>query len=207
MALDYKKTEKALYQPSTQPELVMVPEMRFLLVDGHGDPNTSAEYAAALAALFGLSYTIKMSHKDQLDYVVLPLEGFWSQDPGEEDGSVADLDKSRFSWTAAIRQPDFITVEILTEARATLAKKKPTVQTDLVRLEHLTEGLCVQALHLGPFDSESATLQRLEQFCQDQGLQIDLTAERRHHEIYLSDFRKTAPDKLKTILRQPVRAA
>ena len=209
-AVDFKKLDRQLYLPSTQPELVEVPSLRFFMVDGEGDPNTAQAYADALQALYALSYAVKMSKMGErqpegyFDYVVPPLEGLWWSKDSRFDGLEA-FDKSKFLWTAMIRQPDFVTPAVLQEARAVTARKKPEVDTSLVRLEDFTEGLCVQVMHLGPYDSEPATVRRMEDFVLARGYQTDLSPSRRHHEIYLGDPRKTAPEKLRTVIRHPVR--
>ncbi len=183
-----------------------MPEMTFIMVDGKGDPNLSQEYQRAVELLYGLSYAIKMSSKAILEYVVPPLEGFWSVDDREfRGGGAAIPDKNKFEWTMMIRQPDFVTQEMFQAAAAALKKKKPELDVSQARLEKLTEGLCVQVLHIGPYDEEPATILALDQFAAEQGLVVDISPHRRHHEIYLSDPRKVAPDKLKTVIRHPVR--
>jgi hypothetical protein len=205
MALDYRKTQKDLYQPKTLPSIIDVPEMIFIAVDGKGDPNTSADYIAAVEALYGFSWTIKMSHKAVLEYVVPPLEGLWTVDDVSFRGGGASItDKSKFVWTALIRQPDFVTEEIFVSAKAALAKKKPSLDTSKARLIQITEGLCVQAMHLGSYDDEPATIAAMDRYAVESGYAIDINDTRRHHEIYLSDPRKTAPERLKTIIRHPV---
>ncbi|NLK38779.1 MAG: transcriptional regulator [Clostridiales bacterium] len=206
--LDFKKEFKALYQPKTTPSIVDVPEMTFIMVDGKGDPNTSGEYAAAVELLYGLSYTIKMGNKAILEYVVPPLEGFWSVDDETFKGGGAKItDKSKFEWTMMIRQPDFVTEEIFLGAVETLKKKKPDVDTSKARLERLREGLCVQAMHLGSYDDEGETVAAIDAFAVQSGYVIDIGEGRRHHEIYLSDPRRVAPAKLKTVIRHPIRRA
>lgn len=205
MVYDFKKEHKEQYQPGTQPSLINVPAATYLVVDGAGDPNTSPEYAAAVELLYGLSYGIKMGHKAVLDYVVPPLEGFWSVGGDFRGGGAAIPDKGRFVWTMCIRQPDFVTEAILDAAKASLARKKPGLDVQKARLKTINEGLCVQVLHIGPYDAEPATIAALDTFAKAQGYVIDINDARRHHEIYLSDPRKTAPEKLKTILRHPVR--
>jgi hypothetical protein len=207
MAINYKKTEKELYQPKTSPSVIYVPEMRFIAVDGKGDPNTSDEYAAAVELLYRLSYAIKMSNKAVLEYVVPPLEGFWEVVDDFKGGGAAITDKSKFVWTMLIRQPDFVTAEVFENAKATLAKKKPGVYVSKARLETITEGLCVQVMHIGSYDDEPATVAVLDRFAADNGYSIDMDGDRRHHEIYLSDPRKVESEKLKTILRHPIRRA
>lgn len=211
-AVDYKKAQKDLYQPGPKPAIVDVPPMVFLLVDGCGDPNLSPAYRAAVEVLYGLSYAIKMSKMGgnqpagYFDFVVMPLEGLWSvEDSAFTGGGAPIADKGKFLWTMMIRQPDFVTQEVLATAKGVLAKKKPNLDPGIVRLETLTEGLCAQVLHTGPYDDEPATIAALDAFITDSGHVPDFTGQRRHHEIYLSDPRKTAPEKLRTIIRHPVR--
>lgn len=205
MPVDFKKEQKELYLPKTTPSIVDVPAMKFLAVEGSGDPNTSRSYAEALEILYGLSYSIKMNNKAILEYVVAPLEGFW-ETSDEFRGGAPVPDKSKFIWTAIIRQPDFVTNEIVDVAKRALTKKKPNLEVSRANLTVLTEGLCVQALHIGPYDSEPATVAQLETFAHEEGYAIDINSVRRHHEIYLSDPRRVAPEKLKTVVRHPVRA-
>jgi len=213
MAVDYKKTEKRFYLPKTTPEIVDVPEMLFLMIDGEGDPNTSAEYAAAVEILYGLSYAIKMSKKSSrqprgyFDYVVPPLEGLWSLDDGGAftGAGAAIHDKSKFVWTSMIRQPEFVTPDVFEIAKKTLNRKKPGLDLSVVRLERFAEGLCAQVMHLGAYDDEPLTIAALADFINTSGYTEDMTGSRRHHEIYLSDPRKTSPEKLKTVIRHPIR--
>lgn len=208
-AFDFKKEYKDLYLPRTAPMLIDVPAMVFLCVDGAGDPNTCAAYQEALELLYGLSYSIKMSKMDgtqpegYFDYVVPPLEGFWSVDDDAFDGRNV-TDKSRFKWTAMIRQPEFVTPRVLDQARAVLHRKKPELDLPRARLETVTEGLCAQVMHVGPYDDEPAALDRLDRFIREAGYRLDLSDSRRHHEIYLGDPRRTAPEKLRTVLRHPI---
>jgi hypothetical protein len=212
--LDYKKTEKALYQPAPTPSLIEVPEMLFIMVDGRGDPNTSEAYASAIEVLYGLSYAIKMSNKDgsqpegYFEYVVPPLEGLWALDDGGafKGNGKPLLDKGAFVWTALIRQPEFMTQEAFAAAKTKLAKKKPKLDTSVARLESFAEGLCAQILHIGPYDDEPATILQLEEFIAESGYRPDMAGSRRHHEIYLGDPRKTSPEKLKTVIRHPIAA-
>ncbi|MCL2071977.1 MAG: GyrI-like domain-containing protein [Oscillospiraceae bacterium] len=202
MPIDYKKTQKELYQPKTTPAVIDVPEMVFIMVDGIGNPNTSEEYKSAVEILYGLSYAIKMSNKSVMEYVVPPLEGLWWLNDGSDDWY---KDKSKYCWTAMIRQPDFVTADIFEIAKAKLAKKKPQLDTSKARLEKFTEGLCVQAMHIGSYDDEPRTNAAIMQFIADNGYVSDISDKRRHHEFYLNYPRKTAPEKLKTIIRVPVR--
>ena len=208
MAFDYKKEYKEFYLPPATPQLVRVPQMRFVAVRGRGDPNQEGgPYQQALGLLYGVSFTIKMSFRGDhrmdgyFEYVVPPLEGFWWMD------GVDGMDYSRkadFQWISAIRLPEFVTEAEFQWARSEAARKKGR---DFSEAEYLTvtEGLCVQCMHLGPYDSEPATVERMEAFARENGYEPDFTQERRHHEIYLSDARRCAPDKLKTVIRHPVR--
>ncbi|MBD5560620.1 MAG: transcriptional regulator [Clostridia bacterium] len=208
MAFDYKKECKEFYAPGRKPELVTVPAMTYIAVRGQGDPNEeNGEYQRALGLLYGVAYTIKMSRKGPhriegyFDYVVPPLEGFWWQD---ESGDFDLSRKADLQWISAIRVPEFVTPDEFSWAVAEAAAKKKTDFSD-VHLIDAAEGLCVQCLHVGPYDLESATVSSMEDFMQDNRLAPDLTPERRHHEIYLSDPRRTVPERLKTVLRIPVR--
>jgi hypothetical protein len=207
MLIDYKKTEKQLYQPKTTPSIIDVPEIRFIAVDGKGDPNISAEYATAVELLYGLSYAVKMGNKAVLEYVVPPLEGYWEIADNFKGGGAAITDKCKFVWTMLIRQPDFVTDEVFETAKATLTKKKLNLDTSKARLETITEGLCVHVMHIGSYDDEPATVATLDRFAIENGYTIDMTDGRRHHEIYISDPRKVASEKLKTVLRHPIRKA
>jgi len=207
MAMDFKKVFREQYQPTTTPSIIEIPTMPVIRVDGAGDPNTSEDYRSAIEVLYALSYAIKMGNKDTLDYVVPPLEGLWTIDgelPGP-GGVVAD--KARFVWTSLIRQPDFVDSSVFENAVEAVARKKPKLDASTARLEMLDEGLCVQVMHIGPYDTESTTIAKLDPFAVDHGYVIDLSPMRRHHEIYLSDPRRTEADKMKTIIRHPVRRA
>lgn len=201
---DYKKTEKSLYGPTTQPTVVQVPEMHFLMVDGAGDPNTSEAYARAVEALYGLAYAIRMGRKEEgFEYVVPPLEGLWEvKDSGYVGGTIPD--KQAFQWTMMIRQPECVTQDMLTAAKDALARKKPHLDTAGVRLQNFLEGRCVQAMHLGPYDTEMETLERMRVHAEEEGYREDMAEGRLHHEIYLSDPRKTPPEKWRTVLRHPI---
>ena len=205
MPIDFKKIEKDLYQPKTTPSIIDVPEMIFIAVDGKGDPNTSEEYKAALEILYGLSYSIKMGNKAILEYVVPPLEGLWNIGGGFNKDEPMITDKSKLEWTSLIRQPDFVTTEVFEAAKTALAKKKPELDLSKARLIKLTEGLCVHVMHIGSYDDEPATIEAMEQYAVDSGYAIDISDTRRHHEIYLSDPCKVAPEKLKTVIRHPVK--
>lgn len=202
--IDFKKTEKNLYAPKRKPERVFVPEINFLMVDGKGDPD-GVEYQEAVQALYTIAYTIKMSKMGETrltgysDYVVPPLEGLWWSE------GMFDLeDRDAWLWTSLLRQPDFVTEEVLQWAKMQAKKKKPTIDTSNVKLERFFEGDCVQMMHIGPFSKEIETTTKLHQFMKEEGLQNDTGATRKHHEIYLSDPRKTVQEKMRTILRLPV---
>lgn len=208
MAIDFKKMEKDLYQPGAKPAIIEVPEMTFIMIDGHGDPNTSEAYQTALEVLYGLAYAVKMSKmggrqpKGYYDFVVPPLEGLWSTDTGLVESGITD--KSVFCWTSMIRMPEFVTPEVIEEAKVSLSKKKPSLDLSIVRLEAFNEGLCAQVMHTGSYDNEPATILALKTFVADSGYRIDLSDTRKHHELYLNDPRKTSPEKLKTIIRYPI---
>ncbi len=207
--IDYKKAEKHLYLPK-EAAIVDVPEMVFFAVEGRGDPNTSPAYQAALELLYGLSFTVKMGKMGSetpagyFEYVVPPLEGlWWTEEPGFDGRGV--VDKSRFHWISLIRQPEFVTEEVFAWAREALARKKPMLDVGKARYWRWAEGLCAQVLHLGPYDDEPATIDRLEEFTARQGYADDFSPGRYHHEIYLGDPRRTAPERLKTVIRHPIR--
>ena len=205
MSIDYKKIEKEFYHPGTSPSIIDVPIMKFIATDGAGDPNTSPEYSSAVELLYSLAYAIKMNNKDKLEYVVPPLEGFWSVEGDFRGGGTAISDKSKFHWTMLIRQPDFVTHEIFEESKLLLAKKKPALDTSKAKLISFAEGLCVQVMHIGSYDDEPKTILALDKHAEDMGYLVDIGDTRRHHEIYLSDPRKTPTEKLKTIIRHPIK--
>lgn len=194
-----------LYEASRTPELVRVPRLTFVMVDGHGDPNTAVEYRDAVRALYGLSYTLHFALKKELgiNERVGPLEGLWWSDdsadfPGERKGN--------WSWTATIAQPEAVTPEWLERARAEVRRKKgASGALDLARLEPFDEGLAAQVLYLGPYRDEGPAIVRLHEFIHELGYTFDGRREK-HHELYLGDPRRSAPDKLRTIIRQPVAA-
>ena len=208
MAFDFKKEYKEFYLPKGVPSIVTVPPMNYLAVRGEGDPNVEGgAYQQAIGLLYAVAYTIKMSkmgdHRIEgyFDYVVPPLEGFWRQE------GVVGIDyahKEKFRWISVIRLPDFVTKADFDWAIREAANKK---KTDFSAVEFLRydEGLCVQCMHIGPYDDEPATVERMHRFLEEQGFVPDLTDQRLHHEIYLSDARKTAPEKLKTVIRHPIK--
>ena len=198
--VDFKKTLKHLYRPKKKFEIVDVPEMQFIMVDGHGDPNTSQEYADAVEALYAVAYKMKFMSKKQLekDYTVPPLEGLWW---AEDMDTYLTRDKSAWDWTMMIMTPDWITEDIFSDAVDEVRKKKDPASLDKVRLEKYAEGLSVQIMHIGSYDDEAPTIAAMhKEFIPENGL----TESGHHHEIYLSDPRRVAPEKLKTVLRQPV---
>ena len=210
MPFDFKKEYKELYQPKSKPQIVEVPPMNYIAVRGTGDPNEDdGAYQQAISVLYAVAYTLKMSCKTDykiagfFEYVVPPLEGFWWQD--DVDG-VNYADKSGFHWISVIRLPDFVTKSDFDWAVETAAKKK---KLDCSSAKFLTieEGLCVQMMHVGSYDDEPASVALMDDYLTENGYVNDLTAERLHHEIYLSDPRKTAPEKRKTVLRHPIKKA
>jgi len=209
-AFDFKKADKSLYLPGLKPVLIQVPRMRFFAVDGKGNPNTAASYLEAVALLYGLSYTVKMAKMSgatppgYFDYVVPPLEGLWQlTDRNTAPGNLW-VNKDALVWTSLIRAPDFVTAEVFEQARAQLAAKKPELDSVRARLWDFEEGLCVQLMHLGSYDDEPASVRKINAFLEAEGYQPDMGGERRHHEIYLSDPRRTVPEKLRTVIRHPV---
>ena len=208
MAFDFKREYRSLYLPGRKPELVDVPGMNYVAVRGEGDPNEEGgAYQRAIAALYAVAYTIKMSKlgdhgiEGYFDFTVPPLEGFWQQAGG---GGVDYARKADFQWIACIRLPDFVTPEVFQWAREAAARKKK-LDTSMSELMSINEGLCVQCMHLGSYDDEPATVAALEAYAEASGLAIDLNDARRPHEIYLSDPRKVAVEKRKTVIRLPVR--
>ncbi|KQO07632.1 hypothetical protein ASF06_13695 [Agreia sp. Leaf244] len=203
MKYDVKKEHPALYSPSSKAfSDVVVPPLQYLAVEGAGDPNTAPAYAAAIEALFSTSYTLKFASKARgRDYVVAPLEALWTAD---DPSAFVSRDKTSWQWTALINQPEWITADDVAAALKAAAAKKPNPALLLTRLITLDEGRSIQILHVGSYDDEGPTLARLhDEYMPQNGL----TFAGLHHEIYLNDARRTAPEKLKTVLRQPVRAA
>lgn len=208
MAFDYKKEYKEFYMPKNRPEIVEIPEMKFIAVRGKGDPNVEGgEYKEAIGLLYGIAFTIKMSKKGTrqiegyFDYVVPPLEGFWWQEGAE---GVDYGRKEDFCWISVIRLPDFVSKEDVEWAVEEAGKKKGQ---DFSKVEFLAikEGLCIQCMHIGAYDEEPATVAGMDQYLQENGYENDFSSERLHHEIYLSDARRVAPEKRKTVIRHPVR--
>ena len=208
MAFDFKKEYKEFYMPKNKPSIVTVPPMNYLAVRGHGDPNEEeGEYKEAIGLLYGIAYTVKMSKKGShqidgfFDYVVPPLEGFWWQNGVE---GVDYAHKENFEWISVIRLPDFVTKDDFEWAVGEATRKK---KVDFSKVEFLRvdEGLCVQCMHTGSYDDEPATVELMHRYMDEQGYELDISDTRRHHEIYLSDARKVAPEKLKTVIRHPIR--
>lgn len=207
MAFDFKKEYKEFYLPPVTPTLVDVPPANYIAVRGMGNPNDEgSEYKDSIGLLYGIAFTIKMSKKGgrqiegYFDYVVPPLEGLW----WSENGEVNYAHKEAFHFISMIRLPEFVTRADFGWAVAEATRKK---KTDFSKVEffHYEEGRCVQCMHIGPFDSEPITIGKMKAFAEQQGLSIEMDDVRRHHEIYLSDPRKTAADKLKTVIRYPVK--
>ena len=207
MAFDFKKEYKEFYIPPVTPTLVDVPPANYIAVSGTGNPNDEgSEYKDSIGLLYGIAFTIKMSKKGgrqiegYFDYVVPPLEGLW----WSENGEVNYAHKEAFHFISMIRLPEFVTRADFDWAVAEATRKK---KTDFSKVEffHYEEGRCVQCMHIGPFDSEPITIGKMKAFAEQQGLSIAMDDVRRHHEIYLSDPRKTAAEKLKTVIRYPVK--
>ena len=210
MAFDFKKEYKEFYMPKNKPEIVIVPKANYIAVRGKGDPNEeNGAYQQAISVLYAVAYTLKMSYKTDykikgfFEYVVPPLEGFWRQENTE---SADYTDKSAFNWISVIRLPDFITKEDFEWAVENAAKKK---KMDCSAAEFMTvdEGLCVQIMHTGSYDDEPATVAVMDNYLEQNGYVNDINDIRQHHEIYLSDPRKSAPEKWKTVIRHPIRKA
>lgn len=208
MAFDYKKEYKEFYLPKALPGIITVPEMNYIAVRGQGDPNVEGgEYQASIGLLYGIAFTIKMSKKGShqidgyFDYVVPPLEGFWWQNGVQ---SIDYAQKENFQWISLIRLPEFVTREKFDWAVSEASAKK---KQDFSRVEFLTydEGLCVQCMHIGPYDDEPGTVGAMHRYMEEQGYALDITDQRFHHEIYLSDARRCAPEKLRTVIRLPIR--
>ncbi|MBR2639582.1 MAG: GyrI-like domain-containing protein [Oscillospiraceae bacterium] len=208
MAFDFKKEYKEFYMPKQKPEIINVPKMNYIAVRGKGNPNTEGgEYQKAMEVLYSLAYTIKMSYKTDykmegfFEYVVPPLEGFWWQ---ENVDGIDYSDKDSFRWISCIRLPDFVKKEDFEWAVRIAEEKK---KKDFSSAEFLTveEGLCVQIMHIGPFDNEPESVEIMDKFLEENGYVCDIGEKRLHHEIYLSDARKVLPEKWKTVIRHPIR--
>lgn len=226
MAFDFKKEYKEFYMPKNKPEIVNVPKANYIAVRGKGNPNIpDGEYQQAIGVLYAVAYTLKMSYKTDykmegfFEYVVPPLEGFWWQGEQHPADAVVQTDqavrrediqgvdyrnKDTFHWISVIRLPDFVTKKDFEWAVETATKKK---KLDCSKAEFLTidEGLCVQMMHIGPFDDEPESVAIMDAFLEEQGYENDINEERLHHEIYMSDARKVAPEKWKTVIRHPIR--
>ena len=210
MAFDFKKEYKEFYMPKNKPAIVNIPKANYIAVRGKGNPNEEGgTYQQAISVLYAVAYTLKMSYKTEykiegfFEYVVPPLEGFWWQD---DVHGVDYANKDAFNWISVIRLPDFVTKENFDWAVETATKKK---KLDCSAAEYLTidEGLCVQIMHLGSFDDEPATVALMDAYLEQNGYVNDMSEERLHHEIYMSDARKVAPEKWKTVIRHPIRKA
>ena len=208
MPFDFKKEYKEYYMPKNKPQIVEIPTMNYIAVRGKGDPNDeNGEYKRAIEVLYAVAYTLKMSYKTDykiegfFEYVVPPLEGFWWSENG---GTFDYADKSQLRWISVIKLPDFIAEKDVQWAVETASKKK---KLDCSAAEFLTinEGLCVQIMHNGPYDDEPATVELMDKFIVENGFRNDISSDRLHHEIYLSDPRKTLPEKWKTVIRHPIR--
>ena len=208
MAFDFKKEYKEFYLPPERPEIVTVPRASYIAVRGSGDPNApDGEYQRAIGVLYAVAYTLKMSYKTDhriegfFEYVVPPLEGFWWQ---EGMSGMDYKNKAALQWISVIRLPDFVTEADFAWAVETASRKK---KLDCSKAEFLTveEGLCVQIMHVGPFDDEPRSVALMDAYLRENGYENDLSAERLHHEIYLSDARRVAPEKWRTVIRHPIR--
>ena len=204
--IDLKKENKELYNPSAKEvSIVDVPEMNFLMIDGEGDPNISQEYQDSIEALFSVSYKVKFISKKEnsQDYVVMPLEGLWWVENMKE---FTIQDKSGWKWTAMIRQPDFITKDVIKKAVQEVEKKKKLPALFRIKFQSLHEGLSAQIMHIGPYSQEGPTVEKLHNFIEEKGYEFNgsLPGEK-HHEIYISNMLRTKPEKLKTIIRQPMK--
>ena len=226
MAFDFKKEYKEFYMPKNKPEIVKIPSMNYVAVRGKGNPNVEGgDYQQAISILYAVAYTLKMSYKTDykiegfFEYVVPPLEGFWWQ--GEQHPVDAEMrtdragrrenikgidysNKDTFNWISVIRLPDFITEKDFAWAVQTATKKKK-IDCSLAEFLTIDEGLCVQIMHQGSFDSEPATVALMEDYLKEQGYENDINEQRLHHEIYMSDARKVAPEKWKTVIRHPIK--
>jgi hypothetical protein len=198
--IDLRRERSTLYSASREPAFVDVPELPYLMIDGHGDPNTAPEYAAAVQALYSIAYTIRFGLKrrpEPVDAPVMPLEGLWWT---PDMATFSTDDKSAWDWTLLIAVPGLVTADVVDDARAAASRKHPAAPLAAVRLEPFAEGQCAQVLHLGPYRDEGPTVAALHAFVAEHGYALA----GKHHEIYLGDPRRSAPEKLRTIVRQPV---
>lgn len=208
MAFDFKKEYKEFYMPKNKPEIIKIPKMNYIAVRGQGDPNEKdGAYKKAISILYAIAYTIKMSYKGThkidgfFEYVVPPLEGFWQQSYND---IISFSDKSSFNWISVIRLPDFVIIDDFKWAVAEASSKK---KLDCSSAEFLTveEGLCVQMMHIGSYDNEPKSVEIMNSFIMEKGYENDINPNRLHHEIYISDPNKTATEKLKTVIRHPIK--
>jgi len=202
--IDLVKQLKPLYAPSAKhPSIVEVPELAFLMIDGRGDPNKSEAYQDALGALYGIAYSLKFALKKsapERDFKVAPLEGLWWADAEEPSMDALQADRDSWNWTMMIAVPDAVTAAEVAAAAEAAARRRPLPGAGSIRLERFEEGLAAQIMHVGPYSAEAPTIERLHAFVEEQGYALL----GRHHEIYLGDPRRTAPERLKTIIRHPV---
>lgn len=208
MPFDFKKEYREFYMPKKKPSIVSVPKANYIAVEGKGNPNEEGgDYKKAIGILYAIAYTLKMSYKTDyridgfFEYVVPPLEGFWWQ---EGIDGIDYTDKSSFCWISVIRLPDFISEKDFEWAVKTASEKKK-LDCSSAKFITIDEGLCVQIMHIGAFDDEPATVKIMDDYLRQNGYEIDFRESRRHHEIYLSDARKIAPEKMKTVIRHPIR--
>ena len=204
---DLVRQLKPLYSPSAKhPSIVEAPELAFLMIDGRGDPASSERYQEALLALHGIAYTLKFTLKKaqpERDFKVAPLEGLWWADAEQPNLDELQADRGAWNWTMMIAVPDAVTAAEVAAAAEAAARRRPLPAAGLIRLERLREGLAAQIMHVGPYADEAPTIERLHAFVSAQGYELH----GRHHEIYLGDPRRTAPERLKTVLRRPIREA
>jgi hypothetical protein len=202
--IDYKEELKHLYSaPAKEVEIVEVPQMNFLMIDGEGDPNTSQAFQEAVEALFSVSYTLKFmikKGKEGIDYGVMPLEGLWWAD---DMSQFSTQDKDEWKWTVMIMQPGYVTANLVHKAIEQVMKKKNLTSLPKIRFEPFSEGRAAQMMHIGPFSKEGPTIEKIHHTIRENGYELH----GKHHEIYLSDIRKAAPEKLKTIIRQPMKVS
>jgi hypothetical protein len=207
-ALDFKKEYKDLYMPKDKPMLLDVPSMNFIMVDGTGDPNPDKNpaFQQSVELLYGLSYAIKMSKmkgnqpEGYYEYVIPPLEGLW----WIEEGTFSFEKRDNWLWTLMIRQPEFVSEDVFNWACQELIRKKPVLSSHKARFDAFSEGLCVQAMHIGPYSTEPETMKKIEEFLLSEGFKDRLKKDGKHHEIYISDPNKCKPESMKTVLRHPV---